>query len=177
MNSKVSSKKNKSKINVLGIIKEHFSTLVNANTGRPGPEDWILFFLIPILLAALLGFTRTVIDKDLSNTIITILSIFVGLLINVIVLLFDLVQRNEEKHQVKNLILRETLTNISYTILISLATIVIAILTFLNNYYVKLGASVIIFFLASHITITLLMIIKRMHALFSTELGKPDKNK
>ena len=157
----MSSQKNKSKINVLGIVKEHFATLVNANTNRPGPEDWLLFLFIPLLIAFTLGVTKTILEKDLANTIITILSIFVGLLINVIVLLFDLVQRDEEKHQIKNVVLRETLTNISYTILVSLTSIVITLLTFLNNCYVKLGASILVFFLSSHIAITLLMVIKR----------------
>lgn len=167
------------KINVSSIFRDHVKTLVNNNTNRPGFEDWFLFLIIPILIAITLVVTFHTIDKDVANTIITILSIFVGLLINVIVLLFDIVRRDEEQKSIKNEVLRETLTNISYTILVGIIGILITLLTFMNYKYVRVIFSACSYFVLAHIFMTLLMIMKRIYALFNDEIQpkKPSARK
>jgi hypothetical protein len=173
----MNSRKNRyfSKINVSDIIFRHFKTLINANTRKTDNEDVFLFIVLPLIVAICLGLLKLTVSKEVANTLITILSIFVGLLINVIVLLFDIVKRDEEVNKIKNVVLRETLINISYTILISLVTILVALFSFIDYWYIKQIFSVIIYFLMTHIGVTLLMVIKRMYLLFLNEITE-EKN-
>lgn len=165
-------KKLLSKVNVSDIVSNHIKTLVNANTSKPSLEDWIIFLFIPMATALVVGWFQLEISEGLANTLITILAIFVGLLMNVIVLLFDIVKRDEEKNNIKNVVLRETLSNISYTILVSLVTIIFTLASYIEEQIITQVASVIIMFLMTHVVMTLLMVIKRMHALFANEMNE-----
>ena len=101
---------NGSKINVKVIIVEHFKTLVNANTNKASFVDWFYFIILPLFIALAIGCLVPIYSNDFNNTLVTILSVFIGLLINVVVLVFDIL-RNEREKGNKTVVLRETVTN------------------------------------------------------------------
>lgn len=158
-----------SKINVRIIIDEHFKTLVNASTNRTSAWDYFYFIIIPFIVACLIGYFVPKYSKDVNNTLITILSIFIGLLINVVVLVFDIL-RNEREKGNKIVVLRETVTNICYTILVSFITVIIALFTYFENCIVKTICTIGVYFLMTHVMLTLLMILKRMYLLFTNDI-------
>ena len=159
------------KINIIRIIKDHYATLENANTGKSEADDWLAFWVLPIILGIGVTTLQPKISDNNINLIITSLSIFVGLLINVVVLIFSLGQKGVSEATLKNTVLKQTISNICYTILISIINIVIAFLiSVMKNEIMVILFSAIIYIVTLHFFVTLLMIVKRMYLLFMNEL-------
>lgn len=157
------------KINVLNIVKNHLKTLVNDNTKRPDAADWLTFLIIPLILAGLLVFLQIGLSDRATNIVITTLSILVGLLFNVIVILFDILKRDNSK-QVKNDLLKQLLTNISYSIFISLLIIFLTVLSYFELSIWVWICTFLVYFFLGHFGLTVLMILKRIYALFLNEM-------
>lgn len=157
------------KVNINNIIKDHLSTLKNDNTGKPDKEDILLFFLMPLLLSSVLVYLDIFLSDKAINIVITALAIFVGLLFNVIVLIFDLVSKNS-KRPAKIRLLREILANISFSVLLCIIIIALTLLTFIDIYWIMLLAHLLAYFLILIFMINLFMILKRMYNLFAEEI-------
>lgn len=162
-----------SKINIRSIIKNHLATLVNANTNKAGCDDYITFLITPLAITGLLLFFKIKLSNDIINLIITTLSILVGLLFNVIVLVFDIIRQDKTTDN-KRKVLKQLLSNIAFTILVSIIAILITLFTFLDNYFVKTLFTAILYFLLSNFIITVFMILKRMFLLFHHEMDSFD---
>lgn len=155
------------KIDVSKIISAHFRSL-SEGTNRSG-SDIIVFILLPLAIAGLLVWLGAYMSDSLLSTIVSGLSIFVGLLLNVVVLLFDIV-RNTQKQTVKHKIITETLANVCFTILLSLFTIPFALSTQITRWpFLKPYTSFTTYFLSCVFVATLLMVVKRVYALFQDE--------
>jgi Ca2+/H+ antiporter len=169
------------KIDVSGIISAHFKSLAEG-ANRSG-WDFVVFLFLPAAIAWLLVWLGAYMSDSLLSTIVSGLSIFVGLLLNVVVLLFDIV-RNTKKQTVKHKIITETLANVSFTILLSLFTIPFALSTQITRWpFLKPYTSFVTYFLACVFVATLLMVVKRVYALFQDEAAnaneaqsEPDKD-
>ncbi|OFY16577.1 MAG: hypothetical protein A2X02_05410 [Bacteroidetes bacterium GWF2_29_10] len=164
------------KINIFKIISNHFNTLQNDNTKKCEFDDILTFLILPLLVSVGLYWFDFELKENAINIIITTLSIFVGLLFNIIVILFDIIKRDNTK-KLKNEILRQLLTNISYSIFISILIIIVILTTYIKNECVHLIATVIVYFLIGHFFLTILMILKRMYFLFINELKEIEKDK
>jgi hypothetical protein len=113
------------------------------------------------------------------------MSIFIGLLLNVVVLIFNIVRTPErEPSPIKRRVLMELLANILYSILILLVAIIGLILTHtsVENYspvespFQFYGLALVLFisngicyYLMIQFLMILLMIVKRMYRLFEDE--------
>lgn len=170
------------KINVSEIVKNHFITLVDAVTHKPGKDDYYTFLGLPVVVAATLTLFKVSISPAATSIIITSLAIFVGLLINMVVLLFDLLRR-EGKSETKIRILKQLFANILFTILLSIILILLSLIGLfpvdINTSKcivdVLLGLDCLIYFLLSFLFLTLLMVLKRMYALFNHEIKEIEK--
>lgn len=162
------------KINCLNIINSHLATLQNDNTKKADLSDYFTFLILPLLVAVALVKFGIYLKDSAINIIITTLSIFVGLMFNIIVLLFDIVKR--EAHQkIKNIVLKQLLANISFAILLSVVAILLTLLTFFDNCWVKLATTFITYFLLTLFLMTLLMILKRMYNIFKNEMDELER--
>lgn len=164
------------KISVKEIIQDHFKTLVNANTNRPGFDDYLTFLIFPILLSFFFYFGGLRVDKESIETIVGSLSIFVGLLFNALVILLD-VARKQESKEIKQIIVRELTANISFAIIISLTAIFIMLFGFVDqlNDKIKTGINLLSFFLLAEFSLTFLMVMKRIYLIFRKELNESGK--
>lgn len=216
------------KISVKEIIKNHYRTLVDSNSGKLSWKDFFTFYCLPFLVGALLLFimpTSIKDSKEIINIIITTLSIFIGLFMNLAVLLIDLYNKNNQKikqfsvdnileeadvderikknNQRKNLglvseIAKETMHSIFYSIFISILTIIISLFSYVNFQYLKsilleinhdkikfciacisainpirlveIALHLVIYYLAIHFLLVLLMIIKRFSKLVNSQI-------
>ncbi|MAM30373.1 MAG: hypothetical protein CMC13_15250 [Flavobacteriaceae bacterium] len=157
------------KINISKIVKNHLATLVNDNSKKADFGDWLTFLIIPVIFASLLVWFNILLTDRANNIVITTLSILVGLLFNVIVIIFDIIKRDNSQ-KLKNKLLTQLLTNISYTIFISLIIIGFTVLTFFNNVYIILVSNWLVFFFLLHFFLTVLMVLKRIYILFLNEM-------
>lgn len=157
------------KINIKLIVKNHLDTLVNDNSKKAEFSDWLTFLIIPLIVAGALIYLNIDLSERAINIVITTLSILVGLMFNVIVILFDILKRNNTE-KIKNELLKQLLTNISYSIFLSLFIIFLTVMTFLKiDLWVTICTFLVYFFL-SHFSLTVLMILKRVYALFLNEM-------
>ncbi len=163
------------KINIKNIIVNHLDSLRNHNSKKATFDDWFTFFLLPISVSCILIFFKVTLSSEAINIIITSLSILIGLLINVIVLIFDMIKR-DNKNYIKNELLRELLSNISFTILLSIFLIGVTLSSFLDNNLIKSISFFLVYFLLTNFILTILMILKRIHNLFNNEFDEIEKN-
>jgi len=160
------------KIDIRKIVTDHNKTLINRFTGKPDGTDLISFFILPLVFAIVMVSFHVLISKDLIGTVVSALAIFVGLLLNVVVLLFDIV-RKENIRKVKVALVREVLANIMYTILLTVACILAIITTLYDgNCIVQHVTNFFSYYLLGTFFTTLLMVIKRMYALFENEINE-----
>ena len=157
------------KINIGKIITNHFNTLVNDNTNKPDWDDWCTFVIIPAAFSFFMIKMGLGLGNNAITIIITALSIFVGLLFNMVVLIFDILKR-DSSHALKNKILKQLLANISFTILLSIIIIGLSLFHLINNDTIKLLSDYVIYFLLCFFFLTIIMILKRMYALFDNEM-------
>lgn len=158
------------KVNVFAILRAHFETFTKG-TNRSW-TDWVIFLVIPLTASLLLVKLGAYMSDSLLSTIVSGLSIFVGLLLNVVVLLFDIV-RSTTKSTTKHTIIKETLANVCFAILLSLFTIPVALTTQITRWPgLKPYTSFATYFLSFVFMATLLMVVKRVYALFQDEAEK-----
>lgn len=163
------------KIDIRMIGSDHFDTLRDAATGKLSRWDIIAMFVLPALLGLAAAIFCFVVPDEHVGTLVSVFSIFAGLLLNVLVLIYsvsDQIDGSADK-DVRNSLLRESFANISYSIVVSL--VVVALLTallFVNGLAQQIVSGFIVAF-AANFTLSLLMILKRLHVLlrskFSTE--------
>jgi hypothetical protein len=180
------------RINISKIIKDHFLTLKSNKTGKVLFSDIFIFFGAPFLASFFLVRFSVLLDKDIVNLLITIFSIFVGLLFNLLLLIFDISEKlsfNKNQNvktqyysKVNNLeskrekflksILHETYVNISFCILLSILDICILLLFFIskeNHIFVSV-ISLFSYFPLFVFILTLIMILKRVYILLSEQM-------
>lgn len=170
------------KINIICIIKDHVNTLKNDNSNKADFKDYLLFLMIPIWVPFLLiGVFNLYMSKDFINILITILSIFVGLLLNVMVVIFDIIKKYEKDAKFR--LIKESYSNISFAILLSIVTIIPLVICYTenpkNSVLIKvllIASNGLSYYLLTLFFITLLMIVRRIHIILSDEIS-PTSNK
>jgi hypothetical protein len=126
------------------ILKKHVETFYNdgeeKSTGIKNVpvSDKVVFIYFPIITSILIVALGITLTNDYINIIITSLSIFVGLLFNLLVLVFDLAKKQREKieriedtneivpktESAKYNISKELFANISFAIALSIFAII-----------------------------------------------------
>lgn len=160
------------KINFSKIVKDHISTLKDYNLNRYSAGDFILFFFVPLALSGVLVYFNLALNNDIINVLVTSLSVFAALLFNLLLLIYDIIRKPENSNGnngLKTEFLKQIYANISFCILISIITIILLIISFLNISQLKTVLNFLIYFFVSLFILTLFMILKRVHILLSKE--------
>jgi hypothetical protein len=169
------------KIDVSRILTDHLDTLRDVRSGKRSSVDLALFYLLPMAFGSIMYWRHLSLSNDVYNVSITFFGIFIALLLNIQVAVFGIFQRKwpklgddrlaeiqEETLSVRKQLLSEMNINISYLILISCFALVIFLLLFVIESRDSLSSSVTVF-IYTHFLLTLLMVVKRSHALFQLE--------
>lgn len=153
------------------IIKEHYKTLKEDSN-----NFWIasLFFFVPIIMTAFIIYYCFYLSLGSASALITGFTLFSGLLINVLLLLYMIVERKpRESNQSVVILLKHLYANTLYAILISISVIsllIVYIILYENiDIYNGIGyilvLSILVYFLTIHFFANLLMIIRRLFIL------------
>jgi hypothetical protein len=169
------------KINVTAIIRDHYATLVESGgqageSPRASAADYGLFLGLPVIGTGLLIFFCVRLSDTAVIAMITALSIFGGLLFNLLVLIAGLADRKEPATGAADPrpLLREVYANIAYALLVSLVTLIpLCVYAIVSGPTARLVATALAYALIGHFLLTLLMILKRMHALLTDALRRP----
>jgi len=161
-------------INISPIFKEHFETLKDDTS-----LFWILilFFIIPLIISAILVLFGVKITPASVNAVIASFSIFIGFSINVLIFLIGGLPEDDKDGSMLHLrkkLIEHLYKNTSFVIvlgiiILSLALISNFIIPYINNISILL-LSFFLYFLLIIFILTLLMITKRLYALHAKEL-------
>jgi hypothetical protein len=176
------------KINFSKIVCSHFSCLKDS-ADRVSFGDYALFIGLPLLLSLILNYLDLELTPDFTNILVTSSSIFAGLLLNLLMLLYSLIVRfqdkkseydasnlagsdpvKDEKDRIRYNVLKETFHNVSFCVLISVIVVILCLLHNIHMMYLKFLISYSVYFLVPLMILTILMILKRVHSLISNEL-------
>ena len=178
-----------SKINLWWIVRQHLSTLVDYPNKRISIQDISLFIAFPVILATFAALFDFNLNTDVLNGIMAAFSIFAGLLLNLLVLVFSFTQVNSSQpvgptdayFTVRRRLLREIHANISFAIVVSVAVVVVALIALWNLKHANKDnpgttgwvTTSLIALLVSNFVLTLMMVIKRMNSIIGNELDRP----
>jgi heme/copper-type cytochrome/quinol oxidase subunit 2 len=165
-----------SKLNVWSIITGHFNTLRSASTKKVSIADIFVFFIVPILIGIALAFYGFKLTNEANSLLMNFGAIFTALLLSVLVLVYDQGQKLTPDATTKKILLDELYDNICYSIVLSIVLVFLCIATSLSlsitaptahslNTFVL---TPLIMFTSTNLLLTILMIVKRMHALLTS---------
>lgn len=175
-----------SKINPIEIINNHIKTLYDNSTGERSKWDIFFFFILPIIISGLLVlYFNFYLDQTTANAMIVCLSIFTPLLFNLVLMVYEMIQKEIDKYESPNYVgnfnltmrrLEEMNSNVAFCILISLTTILMLLiytLTFNKDVTLyKTVLNIVMFYLAGITLLTLLMILNRVNFLITNLFDK-----
>lgn len=179
-----------SKISVGAILAAHFESLRDFSTGKKSWGDHGVFVGLPCLLLVYAFHIRYDMNHEARNAFINASAIFLGLLLNLLMLMFDQKNKNaarisEQKSksdkdeplimrlQVFDTVINQTVANISFTTLLSIITLcsLLAHSILLGRHgnsidFITMALSSIVLAAWLCIILTTLMVIKRVFNLF-----------
>lgn len=173
------------KINPLQIIKDHWSTFydarINARNRRPTNLEAFLYVIFgPAIISIILVRTGSRLDANDISLVMTAASIFAGLFLNLLMLVFGLATRqtpketpnaDQNRFALRSRLLIELSANISFAVLVSisiaLTCLVYVAYSAAGDYMAFKG---ILYYLVVLLIITVLMVLKRTHAAYKGEL-------
>lgn len=170
------------RINILNILGNHFLSLRRTDQTKRiiSLWDFILFFLFPLLLSSFLAY-KNYTPKDSVESLIAAVSIFGGFLFNLLAIIYGQIEKiqndaNKEEDELKKRFVREIHSNISYSILLSIALVVSLLLLTVDipqikfDSIIKSGIIVLNYFLLFHFTLTLIMVLNRVYVLLNRSI-------
>jgi hypothetical protein len=167
------------KINVLRIVADHFRTLRDFQTGKLALSDLFTFLGLPLVCAAASVYFKITFTSDVLISILTAFSIFAGLLFSLLLLVFSLTDKFDPQSMLfalRKQLFAELYENISFAILISMAIVTLTLIAGVRKEGVtgefhtgRIITSSLVFLMINFI-LTILMVLKRMHALLMQAL-------
>jgi len=169
------------KVNILDIILRHIQTLRDYSSDKVSKKDIFTFFILPAIVAITLALKGYITNNGIG-IVITVFSIFAGLLFNLLILIMDIGRRvrkqgkeenvDAKKQKLTESLISETYSNVAFSILISLTVICITLIFIigLSNVILKFIISTTLYWLIIVFIMTLFMILKRVFRLLDNEL-------
>jgi hypothetical protein len=172
------------KINILRIVKDHISTFKNYGESTISKFDVLFFFVGPLLVSLFLVFSlKAQLTSELANLLITVFSIFAGLLFNLQILMFDAIGKvsnieslpanlNNQSSLTRRMSLLESVSfNISFEVLLCLSgVLLLATSTVFRESKIQYIFSMASFYVVISFSLTLAMVLKRVHGMLSDEI-------
>lgn len=149
------------KIDISNIIDDHLKSLINRKTKKPDFRDWFFFLFLPLILSSILIYYKYLIDANITSSLISGLSIYVGLSINFLMLIFELSTKKYFREKEKKSLLTQVIANISVTTIYSILIIILTLMTGIKS--LTLYTHFVLYFFIFEFLITLLMVLKRIY--------------
>lgn len=169
------------KLDVQSIVLDHCLTLTNGQSAKVSAIDLLTFFALPLMVAIVAGQRGLELQTDAYSVSITFFGIFIVLLLNIQVATFAIFQRkwivSDDKIEariqkgvvdLRRQLLGELNANISYLVLVCCVAVILSLCAYVAEWKQGIAPSVTVF-LYGHFVLTLLMVVKRSHALFQQE--------
>lgn len=169
------------KIDIRPILADQAATLRDQGTGKILVTDVTLFFILPLAVAAFSVWSGARIRASAVSAILTASAIFIGLLPNLLILVLTFLMytkgdQSDPALQLRKRFMREISTHVSFCFVLSLAlaTVATIALVLLDKDDLPVGPVLAFLLIAGSMALllALLMLIRRMHVLVSTEFDR-----
>lgn len=173
------------KIDITRIIVAQVRTMRDNSTQRYSIPDLLLFFGVPLLLSVLGPHYGWKFSADVLNALLAAFSIFAGLLLNLLILIYTFSSQAEHPFaltRVRATVIKELHDNIAYSILVSIFIVVVTMITVaylkmhekpLEVAFTSAWVTGTVIFLTMNFVLTLLMILKRIYIMLNQTIDKP----
>lgn len=166
-----------SKIDIQEIFTSHCKTLKNYKQNSYSTADILIFFVFPSVLSFVVVFADFRLNKEVVGILINVSAIFAGLLFNLLVLIFDVISKAVKQVDSfqENILtldrLEEISSNVSFEIVLSILNLLLLVISvaFFEG-IPNIVFSFVVFYLVTLFTLTLFMILKRVHKLLAEEI-------
>ena len=174
------------KIDVSTIIFGHLGTLRDYGTHKRSILDLVLFFALPLAVAATAVWFNVHVRATAVTALLTAFSIFVALLFNLLVMVLTFLQTtggnpDDRFIVVRKQLLREITANLSFAILVALVLVAVAIVALVrtgrDDEPVRRPEVFILAAGSCNFLLTLLMVLRRMYALLQNEFDRHKLNR
>lgn len=169
------------KLNIWEILDTHFRSMCSSKSKLAALMDIFTIFIVPLAAATAAVATIKTVNYSFYGVSISVFAVFAALLLNTQVAIFGIYGRIpkeptdsklkkqfNEKLTLRNGLIKELNVNISYLMILS----VISLFAFCLFYISEIPESVEVFIsscIYTHFSLTVIIVIKRAHALFSNE--------
>jgi hypothetical protein len=151
--------------------------------------DLVLFYGLPAALGAVGAYYGWKSNADVLNALLAAFSIFAGLLLNLLILVYTFSSQTEQPSalaRVRTALIKELHDNIAYSILVSIVLVVVTMITVAylkmhesppNPAFTAPWVAAVVIFLTMNFILTLLMILKRIYIMLNQTIGRPFVNR
>lgn len=167
-----------SKFSITEILRDELRTLRDFSTNKASKLDIFLNLVAPGILSAIFIWFNRLISGAIINSILTAFSVFAALLLNLMILVYTIVTKENGKDEtsgkdkLKLSLLTETYTNIQFAVLVSVFIIIclLLILFLPYNRYIESSLSFLIYYFIFVFILTIFMVLKRTHIIMKREI-------
>lgn len=171
-----------SQINPINIVEAHLKTLGSKHPNQADSIDkWAVLYFFSAGIPFSAYQVAVMIDgyflpSDIVGVIVSAAAIVAGLLLNLLVLIYTLVQNRADKLTDSRLLFiqvsRHTFYNISFTVLSSLTLVLVSLMCLANSTPVKIIGNILTFYIGTITSLALLMVLKKCHKLIEFDFHK-----
>lgn len=173
------------KIDITRIVTAQVRTMRDNSSQRYSVSDILLFYGLPALLGVIAPRYGWKFSVDVLNALLTAFSIFAGLLLNLLVLIYTLSSQTEHPSvltKARTSTIKELHDNIAYSILISILIVVVTMtaVAYLKMHempgvtgFTSTWLTGVMVFLTLNFVLTLLMILKRIYIMLNQTIDRP----
>lgn len=171
------------KINVIDIVVAHAKSMASASTLIAQIVDIFIIFVLPVIIGIASSGLIKALDQSFYGVSVSVFAVFAALLLNTQIAIFGIYGRtppppsNEKETaafkarlKMRNSLIAELNVNVSYLMIFAVVALFLCgifyIFDFGSNFETILAVSIY-----SHFSITMIVVIKRSHALFAYEYG------
>jgi hypothetical protein len=173
------------KIDITRIIVAQVRTMRDNATQKYSTPDLLLFYGLPVLLAAGAVHYGWKFNADVLNALLAAFSIFAGLLLNLLILVYTFSSQTEHPAALtrnRMALIKELHDNIAYSIVVSIFIVVVTMVTVaylkmhekpLEVAFTGRWVTATVIFLTMNFVLALLMILKRIYIMLNQTIDKP----
>lgn len=164
------------KMNPWILIREHYGTSYNYDTGKTSIGEHAFQILFPALVATL-QITYFTISPEIVSIVVSAASIVAGLMLNLLVLVYTLVFNNRESQALYSnyldfkKICGETLSTIAYSVLLCIGLVIAAFCALTTGILGNTGQFFMVYAGVS-VILCLLIVLRRSYLLINFDLKK-----
>lgn len=166
-----------SKMNPFCIVKAHFATLRSYDSDEISKPEMILHIFFPLVFSLIQYKWGSDLSENTISILVSAASIFAGLMLNLLVLIYTLVYNNKQNSKIisnyKDFIklCKETLSTISYSVFMCIILVISCFASLSEVEIIKLTGHIGSIYFSVSVILCLLIVLKRCYTIIQFDLN------